>query len=101
MRFEKRSRSRTAPARSCSQTGKRWSSLAGGGAPCWTSWKDCRDARGDAASPIMTSMISRRELLATASQLGVAGLIGGITRDVFASQAAAPAGAQWGKDKLI
>jgi DMSO/TMAO reductase YedYZ molybdopterin-dependent catalytic subunit len=46
-------------------------------------------------------MISRRDLLATASRLGVAGFIGGVPRGLFAEQAAPAAGAQWGKDKLI
>ena len=45
-------------------------------------------------------MISRRDLIATASRLGVAGFIGGVPRGLFASQPA-PAAAQWGKDKLI
>jgi len=47
-------------------------------------------------------MISRRDLLATASRLGVAGLIGGVPRFAFGSQpgASAATGAQWGKDKL-
>src|SRR5262245_55557145 len=45
-------------------------------------------------------MISRRDVLATAGRLGMAGLIGGVPRSVFATQAS-PAGAQWGKDKLI
>jgi DMSO/TMAO reductase YedYZ molybdopterin-dependent catalytic subunit len=44
-------------------------------------------------------MLSRRDLLATASRLGVAGLIGGVPRFAFGSQPGA-AGAQWGKDKL-
>ncbi len=46
-------------------------------------------------------MISRRDLLATASRLGVAGLIGGVPRGLLASQASPAAGAQWGKEKLI
>jgi DMSO/TMAO reductase YedYZ molybdopterin-dependent catalytic subunit len=46
-------------------------------------------------------MISRRDLLATASRLSIAGFVGGLPRDVFASQAASAAGPSWGKDKLI
>jgi sulfite oxidase len=47
------------------------------------------------------AMISRRDLIATASRLGVAGLIGGVPRGLFASQASPATGASWGKDKLI
>src|SRR5262245_47947497 len=45
-------------------------------------------------------MISRRDLLAIAGQLGVAGVVGGVPRRLFAVQDAAT-GPAWGKDKLI
>jgi sulfite oxidase len=46
-------------------------------------------------------MISRRDLLSTASRLGAAGFIGGLPRGLFAAQETTAAGALWGKDKLI
>jgi sulfite oxidase len=46
-------------------------------------------------------MISRRDLLSTASRLGAAGFIGGLPSGLFAAQETTAAVASWGKDKLI